>query len=166
MILIDIQVSGSRSMVKPILHMLGQGGISVLQTSIFGFLLLASFINTCIFSLGNKVQEYFIKHTVSLGFVVIWMLAASYKHFGFHRLHSCLLSWCDGLQVPSVDWFKASKCCKKWHPIIKRDCFKFIEEKLWPTCLEHGSSQYPSLLTNPLSNYSSGGKQLHQGTKW
>ena len=33
---IDIQVSRSRSKVKLIVHMLGNGGISVLQTSIFG----------------------------------------------------------------------------------------------------------------------------------
>ena len=32
---IDIQVSRSRSKVMPILYMLGEGGISVLQTSIF-----------------------------------------------------------------------------------------------------------------------------------
>ena len=35
MVPIDIQVS--RSKVKPILYMLGKGGISVLQTSIFLF---------------------------------------------------------------------------------------------------------------------------------
>ena len=40
---INIQVSRSRSMVKPILDKMGKGGISVSQTSVFVIVFLSAF---------------------------------------------------------------------------------------------------------------------------